>query len=256
MILALDVGNTNIVLGCIDAGNIQFVARVATDRLKTEDEYAISFHDILQLHGASFAKIDGAIISSVVPPLINILKKAVKKVLQLEPMVVGPGIKTGLNILIDNPAQLGGDLAVGAVAAIAEYGKPLIICDMGTASTISVVDANGGMLGGMILPGVRISQEALVSRTSQLPSITLEAPKKVIGHNTIDCMKSGAVFGNAAMLDGIIDRIEEELGYPTTVVATGGLAPSITQHCKHNIICDDHLLLKGLWLIYQKNIDK
>jgi type III pantothenate kinase len=171
-------------------------------------------------------------------------------------MVVGAGIKTGLNILIDNPAQLGSDLAVSAVAALNEYKPPIIAVDMGTATTIMVIDKNGSFLGGQILPGVALSMNALASKTSQLPKVSIEAPKKVIGTNTIDSMKSGAVFGAASMLDGMIDRIEEEIGMSATVVATGGLSGSIVPHCKHEIICDDDLLLKGLAIIYEKNVKR
>ncbi|MEG1873101.1 MAG: type III pantothenate kinase, partial [Ruthenibacterium sp.] len=166
---------------------------------------------------------------------------------------IGPGIKTGLNILIDNPAQLGSDLVVDAVAAIHAYEKPLIIIDMGTATTFSVVDQKGNYLGGVICSGLKISLDALTARTSQLQSIGLEPPKSVIGCNTVDCMKSGAIYGGASMLDGMIDRIQEEMGQKAIVVATGGLGKFVVPYCKHPIIYDDALLLKGLWLIYKKN---
>ena len=169
-------------------------------------------------------------------------------------MIVGPGLKTGLNILMDNPKALGADLVVDAVAGINEYGAPLVIVDMGTATTISVVDKNKNYIGGMIIPGLRVSLDSLVNRTSQLPRIGLEPPAKTIGKNTIDCMKSGIVLGNASMIDGMIDIIEEELGYDTTVVATGGLSKVIVPLCKKKIVLDDELLLKGLNIIYQKNI--
>ena len=170
-------------------------------------------------------------------------------------MVVGPGLKTGLNILMDNPAQLGADLVVNAVAGLHYYGAPIIMIDMGTATTISVVDEKKNYVGGMILPGVKVSLDSLVNRTSQLPRISLEAPRKVIGRNTIDCMKSGIVMGQAACLDGMIERIYEELGYEAPVVATGGLAASIVPYCKKKIVCDNELTLKGLGLIYHKNVE-
>ena len=254
MILALDVGNTNIVIGCLDDDKIYFVGRLATDRSRTDDEYAISFKNLMELNGIDTRHITGSIISSVVPPLIHILELAVEKSIGRTPLVIGPGLKTGLNIKIDNPAQLGSDLVVDAVAAIHQYNPPLIIFDMGTATTVSVIDNNKNYLGGMIIPGVKASQEALTSRTSLLQSISLEPPKRIIGTNTIDCMKSGAIYGNAATLDGIIDRVEEELGEKATVVATGGLSKCIVPYCKRDIIVDDDLLLKGLRLIYQKNI--
>ncbi len=256
MILALDVGNSNIVIGCIDETKIYFISRLTTDSGKTADEYAISFKSIMELYQADLSGVTGAIISSVVPPLNSVLKEAVKRAIGQTPLIVGPGVKTGLNIMIDNPGQLGSDLVVDAVAAIKLYPKPLIIFDMGTATTASVVDENGNYRGGMIIPGVRVSLDALTGRTAQLPRISMEPPKKVIGLNTIDCMRSGILNGSAAMLDGLIDRIEEELGKKTTVIATGGLAKFIVPLCKKQIICDDDLLLKGLLFIYQKNVRK
>lgn len=252
MLLALDVGNTNICIGCIEGETILFTGRLSTDHSKTADEYAISFNSIIRLYGHRASDIDGSIISSVVPPLNQTLRDAVNRLTGTTPLLVGPGVKSGLNILLDNPAQTGSDLVVDAVAAIAQYPKPLIIIDMGTATTVSVVNEQGGYMGGLILPGVRISQDTLTGRTSQLPRIALEPPAHVIGKNTIDCMKSGAIFGQAAMLDGLIERIEEELGHKTTVIATGGLAGCIVPYCKREIIYDNDLLLKGLRIIYEK----
>lgn len=253
MILAVDIGNSNIVMGCIDQENTLFVERISTDRDKTDLEYALQLKLVLDLYHITPEQIEGAIISSVVPPLSNLVKRSVEKILKKEAMLVGPGLKTGLNIKIDNPAQLGSDQVVDAVAAIYEYPTPLIVIDMGTATTISAIDQAGQYLGGAIVPGLRVAVDALTSRTSQLPRISLEAPRHAIGTNTIECMKSGAVLGNAALLDGMIDRISDELEGNVTVVATGGLAPSIVPHCRHKIICDDNLLLKGLWILYQKN---
>ncbi|MGN0375753.1 MAG: type III pantothenate kinase, partial [Butyrivibrio sp.] len=233
MLLAIDMGNTNIVIGCIRNDKILFVERVCTDLSKTELEYAICFKTVLELYGISEKDIDGAIISSVVPPLTSIIKIAVKKTTGREAMVVGPGIKTGLNIHMDNPKTVGADLIVDAVAGISEYGAPLIIIDIGTATTVSVVDRDKNYIGGMIIPGIRVSMDSLVNRTSQLPRIGFDAPRKIIGSNTIDCMKSGIINGNAAMIDGLVDRIEEELGYKTTVIATGGLAGVVMPMCKH-----------------------
>lgn len=253
MILAVDVGNTNIVMGCIDKEKIYFVERAATDIAKTELEYAIQIKTVLELHGIDMHKIQGAIISSVVPPLVNIIKKAIAKIVNVRQMVVGPGIKTGLNLCMDNPGQVGSDLVVDAVAGISYYGAPLIVIDMGTATTISVIDDKKNYIGGMIFPGVKVSLESLVEKTSQLPRISLEAPKRTIGKNTIECMKSGMVYGQASCLDGMIERVEEELKMQTTVIATGGLAKEIVPHCKHKVIVDDELALKGLKIIYDKN---
>ena len=253
MILAVDVGNTNIVMGCIDKEKIYFVERAATDIAKTELEYAIQIKTVLELHGIDMHKIQGAIISSVVPPLVNIIKKAIAKIVNVRQMVVGPGIKTGLNLCMDNPGQVGSDLVVDAVAGISYYGAPLIVIDMGTATTISVIDDKKNYIGGMIFPGVKVSLESLVEKTSQLPRISLEAPKRTIGKNTIECMKSGMVYGQASCLDGMIERVEEELKMQTTVIATGGLAKEIVPHCKHKVIVDDELELKGIKNIYDKN---
>ena len=208
---------------------------------------------VLDIYHIQPGQLKGSILSSVVPPINHVICDAIEKVMYIKPMVVGPGVKTGLNILIDNPAQLGSDLVVDAVAALKEYPAPLIIIDMGTATTMSAIDAKGNFLGGTITPGIRVALESLVSRTSLLSQISLEPPKKAIGRNTIDSMKSGSVLGNAAMLDGMIDRFREELQGDVTVVATGGLAQFIVPLCRHEIIYDDALLLKGLWYIYEKN---
>ena len=216
-------------------------------------EYAVSIKNLLEIYGLSSEHLEGAIISSVVPPITSVVKEAIFKVTGLEALVVGPGVKNGLHIKTDNPAQVGSDLIVDAVAAIHEYSVPLIIIDMGTATTISVVDEDKSYAGTIIIPGVNTSLEALVSGASQLSKISLEAPKRLVGKNTIESMKSGIIHGNAACLDGMIDRIEKELGKPATVVATGGISNVIVPHCTHKIILDDVLLLKGLFLIYQKN---
>ena len=253
MILAIDIGNTNIVIGCIKDDKILFTERMSTDSNKTVLDYAIGFKTVLELYHIHTEDLTGSIISSVVPPVTNTVRKALHKITHHQAMVGGPGIRTGLNILTDNPAGTGSDLIVGAVAAIHEYPVPLIIFDFGTATTASVVDRKKNYIGGMIIPGIRVSLDGLASHASQLSRISLDAPKKIIGTNTADCMKSGLLYGNAAMLDGIVDRMEEELGEPTTVLATGGLASLIVPLCKKNIILDDDLLLRGLNLIYKKN---
>lgn len=256
MILALDVGNTHIVMGCIEDMEISHIMRMETDRNRTEYEYAVTIKQILDFYNIRTDNFEGAIISSVVPPLTATLKRAVQLITGIESIVVGAGLKTGLNILIDNPAQLGSDLVVGGVAALDSYAPPMIILDMGTATTISVIDKKANYIGGAIVPGVGISLDALSSGTSQLPKIPIDAPKKAIATNTIDCMKSGAVFGTAAMVDGMIDRYEKELGYEVNVIATGGLAKTIIPNCSHKIIYDEDLLLRGLAVIYKKNKKK
>lgn len=253
MILAIDMGNTNIVIGCIDNEKIYFVERLSTEKTKTALEYAIGFKTVLELYSIKVSEIEGSIISSVVPSLTNVLAEAVTKIIGMKPYIVGPGLKTGLNIHMDNPRQVGSDLIVDAVAGIAEYGTPLIVIDMGTATTMSVIDENKNYIGGVIMPGLRLSVEALASGAAQLYNVGLEPPKQIIGKNTSDCMKSGVVMGNAACIDGMIERFEEELGYPLNVVATGGMAKVVIPLCRHDIQVDDSLLLKGLNVIYHKN---
>ena len=255
MLLAFDIGNTNIVLGCIDGDEILFSERISTDHSKTSLEYALTFRSILSLHKIPLEEIGAAIIASVVPPITSYIQNAVKKLSDCRVYTVGPGIKTGLNILMDNPAQVGADLIVGAVAGIHDYPCPQILIDMGTATTICVIDRNRNYIGGMILPGLQVSLDSLTSRTSQLPRISLDPPRRVIGKNTVECMKSGILYGSASMLDGMIDRIWKELGEEAVVIATGGLSGSITPLCRHDIILDDDLLLRGLNYIYRRNAE-
>lgn len=253
MILAIDVGNTNIVVGCIYDRKTYFIERLSTNRTKTELEYAVDLKNVLDIYHIKKTEIEGCIISSVVPQITNIVKLAAEKILKKNAIVLGPGVKTGLNIMMDNPGQLGADQVADAVAGISGYPVPLILIDMGTATTASVVNSKKQYVGGMILPGVGVSLDALTARASQLSGISIDAPRHVIGKNTIECMKSGVLYSNAAALDGIIDRIEEELGEKATVVATGGLAKKIVPHCKREIILDEELLLRGLLIIYEKN---
>lgn len=254
MLLAVDIGNTNIVFGCVDENdNVKLFERISTNHNATSAEYAVLIKTLLEMNGYSTDNISDAIMSSVVPSVTNTVKEAVKKLFHTDIMVAGPGVKTGLNILIDNPAQLGSDQAVNAVAAIKEYPVPLIVIDMGTATTISVIDNNKCYLGGLIMTGMGVSADALIARTAQLPKINLEAPSKVIGTNTIDCLKSGMLYSNACAIDGIVERIEDELGKKCTVVATGGLSDLVIPLCKRKIIIDSSLLIKGLAIIYRKN---
>lgn len=253
MVLAADIGNSNIVIGCFDGGEILFVERLATNRGSTALEYAVLIKTVLELNGLANQKFEGGIVSSVVPSVTNMVKNAIERLIGKTPLVVGPGLKTGLKIRLDNAAALGSDRVADAVAAIEQYPCPLIIIDMGTATTISVVDQDKNFIGGMIMPGLRISMEALASRTSQLPQISLDPPKKAIGRNTVECMRSGIVNGTAATIDGAIRRIEGELGRSCTVVSTGGFSQIVIPQCKRRIISDDKLLLKGLMILYNKN---
>jgi len=256
LIFTVDVGNTNIVLGAFAGDELVFTSRVATEAFKMEDQYAIEFSDIIKLYGYTPEDFEGAIISTVVPPLTTILKSAVKKLLKCKVIVVGPGIKTGLNIKIDNPAILGSDLVCAAVGAMQKYKPPMIIFDLGTATTISAIDKSGAFLGGSILPGVKVSLQALSNSTAQLPHINTELEgDTVIGANTIDSMKSGIVLGTAAMMDGMIDRYKEVLGEDATVLATGGLAQSVACHCRRELVIAPDLISDGLYVIYKKNAE-
>ena len=253
MILAIDVGNTNIVMGVINEGKIIFVERLSTNHKKTELEYALDINNVLSMYNIKTTDIDGGIIASVVPLLTDIIKLSVNKVCNFEPFIVGPGIKTGVNIRLDNPAEIGADRVAEAVAVISEYEGSALIIDMGTANTISVIDENKNIIGGLIMPGILISLEALTENASQLIDINVEPPKEIIGKNTKDCMKSGVVYGNAAMIDGLISRIEKSCGKFNSIIATGGLSKLIIPYCEHMIIHDEDLLLKGLWIMYKKN---
>ena len=246
MLLAIDIGNTNIVIGCIEAEKICHELRLATDLVKTSDQYWMDLKGVLALYDLQADEIEGVIISSVVPPVLNSLRTAVMKLTGRTPMVVGPGLKTGLNIAGGNAGQVGSDLVVAAVAALRDYPAPVIIIDMGTATTMMAIDQTGTFLGGSICPGVKVSSEVLTTRTSQLPGISLEAPKHVIGRNTIECMQSGIMLGAACMIDGMIERMEEELGVKATVVATGGISRFVLPMCRSEIRYDRDLLLRGL----------
>lgn len=253
MVLAIDIGNTNIVLGGFEKDRLNFVARIATNPSQTEDEYASKILSVLAVRSVNKSAVKGAIISSVVPPLNSVMKKAVRFVFGVEPILVGPGIKTGIGIRCDNPSSVGSDIICACVAAHYLYGSPSLIIDMGTATKMAVVDKNGAFIGVSIIPGVLMGLKALSSGTAQLPQVSLEAPSSVVGKNTVDCMRSGVVFGNASMIDGMIDRFNDELGEKLAVYATGGLASTVISYCRHDITLDDHLVLKGLNILYNKN---
>ena len=240
MILALDIGNTHIVLGCMEGRRIRYLCRMATNRLTTGAEYAVTISRLLEFGHIAPDAFDGAIISSVVPQVTRSLSEAVKMLTGVEPMVVGPGIRSDLTL-------------VAAVGALDVYEPPLILIDMGTATTVTVLDGEGAFRGGAIIPGVQLSLSALASHTSLLPAISLDAPPHAIGTNTVDCMKSGSILGAALLLDGMIDRMEAELGQKATVVATGGLAHCIVPICTHEILLNEDLLLYGLAVLYEKN---
>lgn len=255
MIIAIDIGNTNITWGVYDGEELLFVSRLATDRSRTKDQYALEIREILKMQDVRADHCAGAIISSVVPELTNSLRQAIDTLIGVKPLVVGPGVKSGLDIRIDNPKQLGADLVAGAVGAMSKYPLPCLIIDLGTATKISVLDAKGSFLGCTISAGVFISLNALATNASQLHGVSLEAPKNIIGTDTISSMQAGTVLGTAAMLDGLCDRIEDELGAKVaTVVATGGISGDIVRYCRRNVITDKNLILHGLKVLYEKNV--
>ena len=253
MILTIDIGNSNIVLGGVEEDTILFEARLKTDATKTSDQYCIDLKILLEVYGVDAGKIEGTIIASVVPQVLNSVQTAIKKLTGKQCLVVGPGLKTGLDIRLEHPNQTGADLVVGCVAALREHKPPMIVVDMGTATTMVVLNEHGALVGGCICPGVKISLDALTEKTALLPGLQLDQPKKAIGRNTIDCMRSGIMMGAACMLDGMIERMEEELGCKTTVVITGGIAKFVIPMCKRQMVYDKDLLVKGLAAIYRDN---
>ncbi len=253
-ILTVDAGNTNTVFGVYSENDqLAFEARIETNASRMADEYVLILMNLLMLHGISRTDFRGSVISSVVPPVTGQLRKAVKVLLNLDSMIVGPGIKTGLNIRIDDPSILGADLCCAAVAAKEFYPLPCIVIDLGTASKILAVNAKGEFLGGAIAGGLRMTFESLAKGTAALPLISEGKVEKVIGTNTVDCMRSGVIIGMAGMLDGFIERFEEEMGMAASVVATGGFSSVVVPECRHKMTVDPQLLLKGMMVIYHKN---
>ena len=254
MIFTVDAGNTNIVLGGFENEKLLFTSRIATQTALMSDEYAVKFSEILSLYGHSSSEIEGAIISSVVTPLTPVLKDALSRLTGRKIITVGPGIKTGVNIRIDDPAVLGADLVCGAVGAMEKYDPPCVIFDLGTATTISAIDRGRFFLGGSIIPGVKVSLKALSATAAALPDINTELTGNVlIGTNTVDSMKSGSIIGTASMMDGMAVRYKEVIGEDAVVIATGGLASAIVPHCREKFILDETLLLDGLYSLYKKN---
>lgn len=255
MLLAVDVGNTNTSIGLFDRERtLRFLASLDTDSRKTADQISVDLMNLFTLYHYKYTDLSGAILCSVVPPLNFMMEKALGRLLGKPPMVVGPGVKTGLNIRLAVQSQVGADIVADAVAALERFSPPIITIDMGTATTIGVISKGRNYEGGLLLPGVNVSLEALSHRAAQLPDISLQHPKSLIGKSTEDCMRSGIVYGTAGMLDGIIDRIRGEFpGQEVSVVATGGNAPVIVRYCKNAIVYDKYLLMNGLWAIYQKN---
>ena len=255
MLLAIDVGNSNTSVGLFDKNkSLRFLASLDTDSRKTADQISIDLMNLFTLYHFNYTDVTGAILCSVVPPLNFMMEKALTRLLGKPPMVVGPGVRTGLNIRLAVQTQVGADIVADAVAALEIFQAPIITIDMGTATTIGVISEGRTYEGGMLLPGVNVSLEALSRQTAQLPAISLQPPKTLIGKTTEECMRSGIVYGTAAMLDGLIDRIREEFpGKTVNIVATGGSAPFIVKFCRNKILYDNTLLMKGLWTIYKRN---
>lgn len=255
MLLAVDVGNSTTSVGLFaEDHTLCFVASLDTDTRRTADQISVDLMNLFLLYNQSHTDVTGAILCSVVPPLNYMMEKALCRLLGHPPMVVGPGIKTGLNIRLPIQTQMGADIVANAVAALERFQPPIITIDMGTATTIGVITEGRTYEGGLLLPGVHVSLEALSHRAAQLPDISLQPPKALIGRSTEDCMRSGIVYGTAGMLDGIIDRIREEFaGQNVTTVATGGNAPVIVRYCRNPIVYDKNLLMEGLWTLYQRN---
>lgn len=251
MILAIDVGNTNIVLGLYDQKQLVYHWRISTNRAATADEYGMTIFALFRHVGFEPSLIRGVMISSVVPPLVFVLQQFCKRYVSLEPMFVSPELKTGLHIQIDNPREMGADRIVNAVAAVEKYGCPVIIVDFGTATTVCYVDEQGHYLGGVIAPGIGISTEALYQRAAKLPRIELVTPPQAVGKNTIQAMQAGIIFGFAGQVDGIVSRILEQFSTKPHVVATGGLAELISRESKTIQTIDTFLTLDGLRILYE-----
>ena len=254
MLLVFDIGNSNIVMGTYDGKRLTHHWRISTDRQKTGDEYGMLINDLFRFQGIRMADIDAIIISSVVPPLVVPLVKMCERYFRHRPLVVGPGIKTGIKLKYENPREIGADRIVNSVGAFEQYGGPLIVVDIGTATTFDVVDKNGDYLGGVIAPGIGISTEALFSRTAQLPRVAFVTPKNVIGRNTISGMQSGIIYGFVGQIDEICRRIKGEMKQEMKVVATGGLAQMIANESSQIEEVDTFLTLTGLRVLYERNI--
>ena len=254
MLLAVDIGNTNIKFGVFDGDELIRTLTISCNKNKTADEYSVELYSLIRVMGIHRSDFSGCIISSVVPTVTARIDAAIHDLLNVEPLIVGPGLKTGLNIRIEDPSTLGADLVAACVAANADMDAPSIVISMGTATVMCVIDRDKAMIGGPIAPGVMVSLNALTGNAALLISVALDAPKSVIGNNTDRSIRSGVVWGTACMIDGMIDKIEKELGSRCGIVATGGMANTIIKHCSHDIAIRDDLIMQGLRLIYSRNV--
>lgn len=253
MLLAVDIGNTNVVLGLYEDETLAHTFRAATVHARTEDEYGVLLLQLLGLHGLEPKIVDAAIIASVVPPLTDVMADAIRRAFAREPVLVGPGLKTGIPVLYENPREVGADRIVNAVAAYERVHGAVIVVDFGTATTFDCISPKGEYLGGVIVPGLRVSLDALLEHAAKLSRIELAAPPRVLGRNTTHALQSGLIFGHAAMVDGMIERLEAELGYQSTVIATGGLGKLVGKHTRRIETVDVNLTLDGLRILHARN---
>lgn len=253
MVLTINIENTHITVSCISEEKIYFSERISTDKKKTALEYALIFKTLLDMYQMDLVAVKGAVIASVVPPVFEAVESAVTKLIGKKPLVVGPGVKTGLNIWLDDPKSVGADLIAGSVSAIKKYGGPIILIDLGTCNTVSVLNKDNTYIGGLILPGIGLSMDALATRAAQLYRVGLEPPKRIVGKNTIECVNNGILIGAAGAIDGVIDRIQKEQGYFFKKIATGFNCGKVIPLCNHDITIDENLTVEGLKLIYDRN---
>jgi type III pantothenate kinase len=255
MLLAVDIGNTNIVFGLYQGEKLAHTFRVSTDRARTEDEYGVLLRALFSLHSLEATAVRACIIASVVPPLTNVLTQAIRTAFAREPLVVGPGLKTGMPVLYENPYEVGADRVVNGVAAYERVRRGVIVVDFGTATTFDCITPKGEYLGGVIVPGVQVALDGLLGRAAKLKPIEIAEPPRVLGRNTTHALQSGVIHGNAAMADGLIERLEADLGFDCAIIATGGLAPLVARHTKKIKDIDPNLTLEGLRIIHERNAE-
>lgn len=254
MLLVVDIGNTNIVFGLYEGAELEQTFRIATVHTRTADEYGVLLSQLLELRGCDPRRVTAAIVASVVPPITDEMSEAIRHAFAREPLIVGPGLKTGISILYDNPRDVGADRIVNAVAAYERYKSGLIVVDFGTATTFDCISPRGEYLGGVIVPGVRVSLDALLGHAAKLSRIEIAEPPKIVGQNTTHALQSGIVYGYASLVDGLVKKLIDELGFPCTVIATGGLAPLIVKHTETVEGVDENLTLAGLRILYERNV--